>query len=311
MRPQDVSELQRKILELKEEKNALLLAHNYQVPEIQVIADYLGDSLELCMRAAEAKDAELIVFCGVDFMAETASIINPDKKVVIPTAAARCPMAAMLPASVLLEAKNAHPEADVVLYVNTLAEAKAEADVVCTSANAGEIIGRMESDTVIFGPDKNLAFFASRANPEKTIIPLPADGFCYVHRLFGDGSEAIELKRKHPDAELLVHPECNPEFQLKADHIFSTGQMYRHCASSSSKVFIIATEVGLVDRLRREIPGKTFLPASKYAECSAMKRITLENTYQALKNEKPVVKVPKEIAERARAPITRMLEMTH
>ncbi len=307
----DVSELQRKILDLKEEKNALLLAHNYQVPEIQVIADYLGDSLELCMKAAEVEDAELIVFCGVDFMAETASIINPDKKVVIPTASARCPMAAMLSLSVLREAKKAHPEADVVLYVNTLAEAKAEADVICTSANAGEIIRHMESDTVLFGPDRNLAFFASRVNPEKTIIPVPVDGFCYVHRLFGDGTEALELRRKHPDAELLIHPECNPEFQLKADHIFSTGQMYRHCASSSSKVFIIATEVGLVYRLRREIAGKTFLPASEHAICSDMKSITLENMYQALKNEKPVVKVPKEIAERARAPITRMLEMTH
>ena len=310
MTPSDLSDLQREILELKEEKNALLLAHNYQVPEIQVIADYLGDSLELCIKASQAEDAELIVFCGVDFMAETASLLNPDKKVVIPTASARCPMAAMLPASVLREAKEAHPEADVVLYVNTLAEAKAEADVVCTSANAGEIIGRMESDTVLFGPDMNLAFFASGQNPEKTIIPVPADGYCYVHRLFGDGTEALKLKSKYPDAEILVHPECNPEFQLKADHVFSTGQMYRHCASSSSKVFIIATEAGLVERLRREIPGKTFLPAKKYAECSGMKRITLENTYDALKMEEPVVRVPDEIAERARAPIVRMIEMT-
>ena len=306
----DFSGLQRKILELKEEKNALLLTHNYQIPEIQEIADYLGDSLELCMRAAEVEDARLIVFCGVDFMAETASLLNPDKKVVLPTASAQCPMAAMLPARVLREAKKAHPEADVVLYVNTLAEAKAEADIVCTSANTGEIIRRMDSDTVLFGPDKNLAFFASRMNPEKTIIPVPADGFCYVHRFFGDGSEALELKKQHQGAELLVHPECEPEFQLKADHIFSTGQMYRHCKSSSSKVFIIATEMGLVDRLRREIPGKTFLQAKKYAECSAMKRITLENTFEALKREEPVVKVPEEIAEKARAPIVRMLEMT-
>jgi len=308
--PSDVSDLQRKILELKEEKNALLLAHNYQVPEIQVIADHLGDSLELCMRAARVEDAGLIVFCGVDFMAETASLLNPDKKVVLPTASARCPMAAMLPAGVLREAKKAHPGAEVVLYVNTLAEAKAEANIVCTSANAGEIIGRMDSETVLFGPDKNLVFFAARLNPGKTIIPVPADGYCYVHRFFGDGTEALELKRRHPEAELLVHPECDPEFQLKADHIFSTGQMYRHCARSSSKVFIIATEVGLVDRLRREIPGKTFLPAKKYAECAAMKRITLENTYQALKLEEPVVRVPDEIAEKAREPIVRMLELT-
>jgi quinolinate synthase len=310
LNPSDVSKMQRKILQLKEEKNALLLAHNYQVPEIQVIADYLGDSLELCMKAAGVEDAGFIVFCGVDFMAETASILNPDKKVVLPSASAECPMAAMLPARVLREAKEAHPEAAVVLYVNTLAEAKAEADVVCTSANAAEIIGQLDQETVLFGPDVNLAFHASRLNPGKTIIPVPADGFCYVHRLFGDGAEALELKRKYPGSELLVHPECEPEFQLKADHVLSTGQMYRHCAESSSKVFIIATEVGLVHRLRREIPGKTFLPAKEDAVCEDMKRITLKNTYQALMREEPVVKVPEDIAERARAPIERMLAMS-
>ena len=302
--------MQGEVLRLKEEKNALLLAHNYQVSEIQEIADYVGGSLQLCMKAAQVKDAELIIFCGVDFMAETAFILNPDKKVVLPSASANCPMAAMLPARVLREAKEAHPEAAVVLYVNTLAEAKAEADVVCTSANAAEIIGKLDQDTVLFGPDVNLAFHASRLNPGKTIIPVPADGFCYVHRLFGDGAEALELKKKFPDAELLVHPECEPEFQLKADHVLSTGQMYRHCAESSSKVFIIATEAGLIHRLRREIPGKTFLPAKEDAVCEAMKRITLENTYQALMQEEPVVKVPEDIAERARVPIERMLEMS-
>jgi len=306
----EVSDLQRKILELKEEKGALILAHNYQVPEIQEIADYVGDSLGLCMKAARAEDVGLIVFCGVDFMAETASILNPDKKVILPTLTARCPMAAMLPVRVLREAKEAHPGAAVVLYVNTLAEAKAEADVVCTSANAAEIIRQLDSGTVLFGPDVNLAFHVSRMNPGKRIIPVPADGFCSVHRFLGDGSEAMELKRRYPDAELLVHPECEPEFQLKADHVLSTGGMYRRCASSSSKVFIIATEVGLVDRLRREIPGKTFLPAEEHAECAAMKRITLENTYRALMREEPVVRVPQGIAERARLPIERMLEMT-
>jgi quinolinate synthase len=311
MNNSEIIDLQRKIIELKEEKNALLLAHNYQVPEIQEIADYLGDSLQLCMRAAKVKDVELIVFCGVDFMAETAAILNPDKKVVIPTASASCPMAAMLPANVIREARKAHPEAAVVLYVNTLAEAKAEADVVCTSANAGEIISMLEEETILFGPDVNLAYFASKRNPSKNIISIPADGFCYVHRFFGDGAEALELKKKYPQAELLVHPECNPEFQLKADYVLSTGQMYRHCASSNTEVFIIATEIGLVHRLRREIPGKIFLPAKKFMECSAMKRITLENTYQALKLEKPEVRVPEKIAERARVPIERMLRMTH
>jgi quinolinate synthase len=306
----DASELQRKITQLKEKKNALLLAHNYQILEIQEIADFVGDSLELCRRAQGITDKELIAFCGVDFMAETASVLNPSKRVVIPDTGARCPMAAMLPPGVLKQYKAANPGAPAVLYVNTLAEAKAEADITCTSANAAEIVARLDADTVLFGPDKNLSWYVSQRHPDKTIIPVPDNGYCNVHRFLGDGSEAMELKEKHPDAELLVHPECEPEFQLKADHVLSTGGMYRRCEESDSEVFIIATEVGMIDRLRREIPGKTFLPAKRYAECAAMKRITLENTYEALLNEAPVVKVPEDIAERARVPIERMLEMS-
>ena len=306
----DTSELQRKITELKEEKGALLLVHNYQIPEIQEIADFIGDSLELCRRAQSVADSELIVFCGVDFMAETASVLNPSKKVIIPNTGARCPMAAMLPMDVLKQYKEHNPGVPVVVYVNTLAEAKAEADVTCTSANAAEIIAQLEGETVLFGPDRNLAWYVSQRNPEKTVIPVPDDGHCYIHRFLGNGSEAMELKRKYPDAEILVHPECEPEFQLKADHILSTGGMYRRCKESDAEVFIIGTEVGLVDRLRREIPGKTFLPAKQYAECSAMKRITLENTYESLLNEAPVVRVPDDIARRARIPIERMLEMS-
>lgn len=310
MKKSEVSELQRKITELKEEKNAVLLVHNYQVSEIQEIADYLGDSLGLSRRAQDAGDADLIVFCGVDFMAETASLLNPDKKVVLPSKTARCPMAAMLPLRVLKAAKEEHPDAAVVLYVNTLAEAKAEADVCTTSANTAEIISQLDEETVLFGPDKNLAWYASQRVPDKTIIPVPEHGHCNVHVLFGDGEEAMRLKEKHPDAELLVHPECNPEFQMKADYVLSTGGIYRRCRDSDAEVFIIGTEVGLVERLRREIPGKTFLPALEYNECSAMKRINLENTYQALLDEAPVVRVPEEIAARARVPIERMLEMS-
>jgi quinolinate synthase len=306
----DAFELQGKINELKGEKDALLLAHNYQIPEIQEIADFVGDSLELCRKAQGVEDRELIVFCGVDFMAETASVLNPSKRVVIPDTGARCPLAANLPIEVLKKYKAANPGAPTVVYVNTLAEAKAEADITCTSANAAEIVAQLESDTVLFGPDRNLAWYVSQRNPGKTVIPVPDDGHCYVHRFFGNGSEALELKSKYPDAELLVHPECEPEFQLKADHVLSTGGIYRRCKESDADVFIIGTEVGMVDRLRREIPGKTFLPAKKYAECSAMKRITLENTYEALLNEAPVVRVPKDIARRARVPIERMLEMS-
>jgi quinolinate synthase len=304
------SELQTKIIELKEEKDALLLAHNYQIDEIQVIADYIGDSLGLCRKAQGVEDKDMIVFCGVDFMAETASILNPQKKVVIPTTRARCPMAAMLPLKVLRAMKEAHPGAPVVLYVNTLADVKAEADVTCTSSNAAEIVAQMEGDTVLLGPDRNLAWYVSQRVPHKEVIPVPDYGHCNVHRFMGDGSEAMELKKRHPDAELLVHPECEPEFQEKADFILSTGGMYRRCKESDAGTFIIATEMGLVHRLRREIPGKTFLPAKERTECAAMKRIDLENTLQALKDEGPVVKVPQDIADRARLPIERMLKMS-
>jgi len=295
---------------LKEEKNALLLAHNYQTIKIQEIADFVGDSLELCRRAQGVKDRELIVFAGVDFMAETASLLNPQKKVVIPSAKAICPMAAMLPLKVLKNKMAEYPGAPVVLYVNTLAEAKAEAYVTCTSANAAEIVAQMEGDTILFGPDVNLAWYVSQKVPEKTLVPIPDYGHCRVHRFLGDGSEAMELKKQYPDAELLVHPECEPAFQEKADFVLSTGGIYRRCKESPAKVFIIGTEVGMVDRLRREIPGKTFLPAKKYSECASMKRITLENTYEALVNEAPIVFVPEEIAARARIPIQRMLEMS-
>jgi quinolinate synthase len=306
----ELTELQRKIVDLKEEKNALILAHNYQIIEIQEIADFVGDSLGLCRRAQDAQERELIVFCGVDFMAETASVLNPHKKVVIPSAKAICPMAAMLPLKVLRSMKKAYPGTPLVLYVNTLAEAKAEADVTCTSANAAEIVAQMEGDTVLFGPDVNLAWYVSRRVPEKTVVPVPDNGHCHVHRFLGDGSEAMELKKQYPDAEILVHPECEPEFQNKADYVLSTGGMYRRCKESPAKVFIIGTEIGMVDRLKREIPGKTFLPAKKFSECAAMKRITLENTYDSLLNEAPVIRVPEGIATRARIPIERMLEMS-
>lgn len=310
MKPSEVAELQKEIVELKEEKGAILLAHNYQVIEIQEIADFIGDSLELCRKAQGIRQSDLIVFCGVDFMAETASILNPDKRVVIPSLEALCPLAAMLPVAAVREARRNHPDAALVVYVNTLAEAKAEADVMCTSANAAKIISGLDEETVLFGPDRNLAWYASRRVPEKKIIPVPADGHCYVHRFFGDGAEAMELKRKHPGAELLVHPECEPEFQLNADHVLSTGGIYRRCVESDANVFIIGTEVGMVGRLRREIPGKTFLPAKEHAECSGMKRINLENTLEALRLEEPVVNVPEDVARRARIPIERMLEMS-
>ena len=305
-----LSELQRSILKLKEEKNAVLLVHNYQVPEIQEIADYLGDSLQLCRLAQRVEDAELIVFCGVDFMAETAAILNPDKKVVLPSQRACCPMAAMLPIDILRKAKDRHPEAPVVLYVNTLAEAKAEATVVCTSSNADRIVARLGADEVIFGPDRNLAYYVERRVPDVELVVVPEDGYCSVHRLMGSGDEAMALKRRHTGAEVWAHPECEPEFQDRADYVLSTGGMARRAVESDATVFIVGTEQGLIDRLRREHPHKTFLPAKSDSECAAMKRVDLENLYEALLKEQHVVTVPEDTADKARGAIERMLRMS-
>lgn len=301
------AELREAILKLKAERDAIILAHTYQREEIQLLADYIGDSLELARYSAKVKK-KLIVFCGVDFMAETAAILNPDKTVVIPDPQARCPMAAQLPAELVREAKRRHPDAAVVLYINTLAEARAEADVTCTSANAPQIVNALDEEKIIFGPDRNLAWFVQRRS-DKQIIPLPDRGYCYVHRMFSP-ADIMLLKERYPDAEVLVHPECDPEVQEIATHICSTSQMLVRAKASPAKRFIIATEIGLVERLRRELPGKEFIPALETAVCEQMKKHNLEKLYLALRDIKHVVSVPPEIAARARKATERMLEIS-
>jgi quinolinate synthase len=305
-----LNNLQQRILEIKKQKNALLLVHNYQIPEIQEIADELGDSLELCRKAQETKDADMIVFCGVDFMAETAKVLNPDKKVVIPSRQAVCPMASMLSIDMLMEAKAKYPDAPVVLYVNTLAEAKAEATVTCTSANADKIVKQLGANQVIFGPDKNLGYFVNKRLPDVELIYVPEDGHCRIHRYIGNGDEALALKEQHPGSEVWAHPECEPEFQEKADYVLSTGGMVRRANETDAGVIIVGTEEGLIDRLKREHPEKKFLPAKKYSLCGAMKRITLENLYVAMVDEEFEVHVPDEITEKAAVSIERMLDMS-
>lgn len=305
-----LNNLQQRILEVKKQKNALLLVHNYQIPEIQEIADFLGDSLELCRKAQEATDVDMIVFCGVDFMAETAKVLNPTKKVVIPSRKAVCPMAGMLSMDVLMEAKAKYPDAPVVLYVNTLAEAKAEATVTCTSANADKIVSQLGAKQVIFGPDKNLGYFVQKRLPDVELIYVPEDGHCRVHRFIGNGEEAMELKKQHPGSEVWAHPECEPEFQEKADYALSTGGMVRRANETDAEVIIVGTEEGLIHRLQREHPDKKFLPAKKYSVCGAMKRITLENLYVAMVDEEVEIHVPEDIAKKAAVAIERMLEMS-
>lgn len=292
---------------LKTEKNAIILAHNYQRPEVQDIADFVGDSFELARKAA-GTDAKLIVFCGVDFMAETAAILNPDKKVLIPDIGSNCPMAQQLPSEVLVKAKEENPDAEVVLYINTLAETKVYADCICTSANAPKIVNAMESDVVLFGPDHNLAYYTQNRS-EKKIIPVPEYGLCPTHHQITE-SDLLASKEEHPDAKVVVHPECVSEIQDLSDHLASTSGMVKYCKESDAKEFLIGTEVGLLYRLSKEIPGKKFYPLSKSAVCPQMKMHTLKKVVKALEEEGPEVLVAKSIAESARKPIERMLELS-
>lgn len=302
-----LNDLQKEIIQLKEEKNAIILAHNYQTGDIQEIADFMGDSLELCIKASEIEDKDIVVFCGVDFMAETAAILNPDKKILIPDTEAECPMANMLPADEIRKEKERHSDAAVVLYVNTLAEAKAEADILCTSANAVKIVESLDEDTILFGPDMNLASYVSQFT-DKEIIPIPEGGHCYVHKMFT--GEIFFLREKYPDADILVHPECNPEIQEMADYVLSTGGMVNHVKESPKDTFIIGTEVDMVTRLRRENPDKTIIPALSEAICKTMKLHTLEKVKNSLLNEEFVVKVDEDIADKARSAVERMIEVS-
>jgi quinolinate synthase len=295
------------ILKLKKEKNAIILAHNYQREEVQDIADYVGDSIELSRKAMEEKEAKIIVFSAVDFMAESAAILNPDKKVLLPTLGARCPMAQMLTVEEIKRAKLHRPLVPVVLYVNTLAAAKAHCDICCTSANAVDVIASLDEDTVLFGPDRNLAEYAQRKTG-KTVIPIPEWGFCPTHLLFQSEDVHI-LKAKCPEAKVMVHPECTFEMQKTADFVGSTSQMCRYAKECDARTFIVGTEEGILHRLRKENPRKKFLLAYEEAVCPTMKLNTLERLYIALKEEKYVITVPEPIAKQARKALERMFEL--
>jgi quinolinate synthase len=296
-----------KITKLKKEKKAVILAHNYQRPEIQDIADYVGDSIELSKKAMNEKEAEIIVFSAVDFMAESAAILNPTKKVLLPSLGARCPMAQMLTVDEIKRSKLHYPNLPLVLYVNTLASAKAYCDICCTSANAVEVIESLDSETVLFGPDRNLAEYAQKKTG-KTIIPIPDWGFCPTHLLFQPEDVQI-LKMKHPEAVVMVHPECTAEMRNTADFVGSTSQMCRYTKQSNAKTFIVATEEGILHRLRKDNPEKQFILAYEEAVCPNMKLNTLDRLYTALKEEKHVVTVPEPIAKKARTALERMFEL--
>jgi quinolinate synthase len=299
--------LAEKILRLKKEKNAVILAHNYQRDDVQDVADYVGDSIELSKKAMEEKEAKVIVFSAVDFMAESAAILNPDKKVLLPTLGARCPMAQMLTVDEIKRWKAKFPSAPVVLYVNTLAAAKACCDICCTSANAVDVIASLDADTVLFGPDRNLAEFVQRKTG-KTVIPIPEWGFCPTHLLF-QPEDVHVLKAQHPSARVMVHPECTSEMQKTADFVGSTSQMCRYAKQCRAKTLIVGTEEGILHRLRKENPKKKFLLAYEEAVCPTMKLTTLERVHAALKEEKYVVTVPDAVAKQARKSLERMFEL--
>jgi len=298
-------ELEEKIRELKKKRNAVILVHNYQLPEVQDVADFRGDSLELSRIAAKT-DAKVIVFCGVHFMAETASILSPDKKVIMPDINAGCPMANMITADDLRKLKKEHPNAVAVGYVNTSAEVKAELDYCCTSTNAVKVVNALaDKEEIIFVPDKYLADFVFKQTGRKLIY---WNGYCPTHVKILP--EDIKRERKfHPFAKVMVHPECLPSVVALADAALSTSQMGKFAKESEAKEFIVGTEVGLIYRLKQDNPTKEFYPASERAVCPNMKRTTQEKILWALEELKEEVKVPEEIRLRAKKAIDRMLEI--
>jgi quinolinate synthase len=302
--PGNDAELISKILSLKRERKAVILAHNYQPGEVQDIADFVGDSLELSQNAAKTQ-AKVIVFCGVHFMAETASILCPDKVILLPDLNAGCPMADMITAEELRKRKRELPDATVVCYVNSTAEVKAESDICCTSANAFRVVESLDSEQILFVPDKYLGHYAStRTKKKMTLWP----GFCPAHvRILPE--HILQLKEDYPQAKVVVHPECLPEVIALADEVLGTGGMCRYAQRDDVSQMIVGTEIGIIYRLRKENPKKKFIPASEQAVCPDMKLITLEKILLSLEAMAPEVKVPEEIRLKAKVAVDRMLEV--
>ncbi len=292
--------LDERIMALRKERDAVILAHNYQRPEVQDIADCVGDSLELAIEAKKTRST-VIVLCGVDFMAETAKILNPAKTVLLPVRDATCPMARQLTPSMIREARAKHPDASVVLYVNSTAESKAYADVVCTSANAVKVVRSVHTGEVLFGPDCNLASYVQERVPEKRIIPLPPDGHCYVHTGFSP-QDVHEARRR--GGTIICHPECIPEVQRGSDVIASTGGMVR--AAPDAEVWNVLTEREMGYRLKTLYPEKTFYTKDD-AVCEDMKKITLEDVCRSLDTLQYEILLDPEIMVRARVAIERMI----
>jgi quinolinate synthase len=293
------------ILKLKKERKAIILAHNYQLGEVQGIADFIGDSLELSQKAA-GTEAEVIVFCGVHFMAETAAIICPGKTVLLPDLHAGCPMANMITPEGLRQKKREHPSAAVVCYVNTSAAVKAESDICCTSANAVKVVQTLgDAAEILFVPDQYLGGWVAEQTGRPMIL---WPGYCPTHaRILPHDIE--RRVQEHPGARILVHPECRPEAKAMADAVLSTGGMMRYALETHATEMIVGTEIGIISRLQKENPGKRFFAVSEQAVCPRMKLITLDTILWSLQNNRHVIKVPERIRIRARRAVDRMLEV--
>ncbi len=305
-------DLREEILRLKKERNAVIMAHYYQREEIQQLADHIGDSLALAQLAAKT-DAPVIVLCGVHFMGETAKILCPDKTVIVPDLSAGCSLAESCPADKFEEFVKAHPDHTVISYVNTTAAVKAVTDVVVTSGNAREIVGSLPQDEkIIFGPDRNLGNYINSITGREMLL---WDGACHVHEKFSVAAIA-DLKREHPEARVLVHPECPKPVRIMADKVGSTAALLNYAVDSDSQEFIVCTESGILIEMQRRCPGKTFIPAPPEDgtcacnECEYMKLITLEKLYNSLKYMAPEIEVDPAIAKRAVKPIQRMLDIS-
>lgn len=314
----DIETMKKEIQALKKETNSIILAHLYQVLDVQEVGDFLGDSLGLSRKAAEVQDAENIVFAAVDFMAETAVLMNPDKNVLLPDVSASCPMAAQLKASQIQEYKKKYPDLPVVLYVNTLAEAKAVSDAVCTSANAvkicTEVAKERGTNDILFGPDKNLGAYVKKITGINT-IPMPDKGYCYVHDQIII-EDVNHQRAEHPDAKLIVHPECKSEVQDAADFVGSTSQMLKYVASSSDTKFIVGTEQGLVEKLKVDYPGRKFYPLAMGGSiCKNMKKTSVEKIHALMLKIKDgtyqdhLVKLDTQVMEGAKKAIEYMFEL--
>jgi quinolinate synthase len=301
----DRSELIKQILQLKKEKKAVIVAHNYQVDDVQEIADMVGDSLALSRYCANT-DSEVVVYCGVHFMAESAKILSPEKTVLLPEIDAGCPMADMVTAESLREKKKEYPGAAVVCYINSTAEVKAECDICCTSSNAIDIIKSIREKDIIFVPDQNLGSYVARMVPEKNIILWK--GFCVTHHKI-KAEEVKKIKELHPDALLLVHPECQPNIVELADYVGSTKQIIDYATQSEKQKFIIGTEMGVLYKLKKENPAKTFYLMSQGLVCPNMKKTSLSSVYHALKEMRYQIELDEDIRLKAKGSLDRMLKV--